>query len=298
MGQASRRSPVREATAEAASPATSPGRLAELATHHSKSVRAAVADNPAASDEVLALLADDIDPVVRMTAAQNEVPRPDLEEQLSRSPHSDVRSVLAQKYRCSAVNLPWSAQYRLAHDSEKEVRGRMAVTTNYLDVFMILMADPLPIVRAWCSQNPRITREQLNTQMADSSYVVRASVAGGWAARISSRPDDEQLTRLASDKSVVVRHNVVTRYDVPSTALALLRRDPDSAIRDEAKRVSRRKPVRIVIDNSPERKGSIDPGKGGVLVVGADFVMFDGDDFDLPPGQAAPDLNRADGSYR
>jgi hypothetical protein len=277
MGQARRRSPVKDATAEAASPATSHGRLAELATHRSRSVRMAVADNPAASDELLALLADDTDTVVRMIAAQNEVPRPDLEEHLSRSPHSDVRRVLADKYRWSAVDLPWSAQYRLAQDSEKEVRERMAATTNYLDVFMILMADPLPIVRAYCSKNPRVTREQLNTLMEDSSYVVRASVAGGWAARVSSRPDDEQLLRLAADKSVVVRHNVVTRYDVPSAALALLRSDPDAQIREEAERVFRRGPVRIIIDNS--KSGSQTPGRG-VLVVSGDLIRFDGDDFD------------------
>lgn len=248
----------------------------------------AVAGNALTPDEVLAQLAQDTDELVRLAVAGNPTPRPEFEEMLSHSTDPWVRAVLADKYRDSAVSLPWPVQRRLSRDPEKEVRQRTAVTTNYLDIFEALMADPLPMVRAYCPRNPRVTRDQLSTLMNDRSYVVRASVAGGWAADFGSLPDDEQLTRLASDRSVVVRHNVLTRYYVPPAALELLKRDHDDAIRREARRLIKRGPRRITVVDSLGPGGIMDIGEKTIKVVPN---KLSGAPFDTPPRTAAQDAS-------
>jgi hypothetical protein len=170
--------------------------LRSLSTHRSMSVRYAVADNPASDDETIALLLNDPNESVRYTAASNLAERPAL---------------------------PRDVQRALMTDTFAETRSRIAETTNQLDIFETLLQDSDERVRAACAANPRITREQMERLVTDRRWEVRASAA----ARGMRYPDEEQLLRLAQDRSVGVRWTVVYRPDRPRAALELIARDDD-----------------------------------------------------------------------
>lgn len=214
-----------------ASQTSDPAILRELGAHRSKTVRSAVADNPAADDITIAALLDDRSHDVRLAAAGNLTERPDLHERAARSSDAWVRAITAHTYAGQDDrSLALDVQRILADDSFAETRGRIAETTNDLDLFEHLMRDGSPTVRGWCASNPRITREQMERLVSDRRLEVRAAAA----ANGLRYPDDEQLLRLARDRSAEVRWAVLFRVDLPRAAVELITQDPDEMNRQHA----------------------------------------------------------------
>jgi hypothetical protein len=208
-----------------------PVRLRDLSRHGSQRVRQSVAGNPAADDDVIGLLLDDAVDLVRHRAASNLAERPKLQRLAVGSADNGVRWGLAATFRFRFDrSLPYDIQAQLANDDYFECRFMVAETTNFLDLFETLLSDPEPRVRAGCAANPRVTRNQMETLVSDRSAVVRMSAA----ARGQVYPDDEQLLRLARDRSANVRWNVIFRVDRPREALELLAQDSDEGNRHHA----------------------------------------------------------------
>lgn len=192
--------------------------------HRSRRVRSCAAGNPAIDDDLVELLLGDAVDVVRLSAASNLSERPALQPLAARSPDAWVRAVLAHTYRWHFDrSLSYDVQSALASDDFFEVRFRIAETTNYLDIFESLMADEEPRVRAGCASNPRISRDQMELLITDRRAVVRQSAAANGLLF----PDDDQLVRLATDRSASVRWNVIFRVDRPRRALELIAADDD-----------------------------------------------------------------------
>ncbi|PPF55999.1 hypothetical protein C5C13_11685 [Clavibacter michiganensis] len=208
--------------------------LRSLSTHRSMSVRYAVADNPATDDETIARLIDDPNESVRYTAASNLAERPALQQLVARSSDEWLRAALASTFLDQDDrSLPRDVQRALMADTFAETRSRIAETTNYLDIFETLLHDSDDRVSAACAANPRIEREQMERLITDPKWEVRASAA----ARGMRYPDDEQLLRLAQDRSVGVRWTVVYRPDRPRAALELIAKDDDEMNAHAAKSV-------------------------------------------------------------
>lgn len=206
-------------------------RLDDLGHHKSNSVRLAVAENPAANDDTIGVLLQDANNVVRLSAAGNLADRPALHPIALSSEDKWVRTVLAHTFaRRDDRSLPYDVQRALASDEFFETRERIAETTNYADLFESLLSDENPRVRGMCAANPRITLDQMERLVTDRSKVVR----GRAAALGLQYPHDEQLVRLAQDRSADVRWAVLFRPDRPRRAVELIGRDPDAINRQHA----------------------------------------------------------------
>lgn len=226
-----------EQESEEAATTTSIKRIVELAAHPSKKVRCAVADNPEASDQVIMMLAHDDVEIVRLSAASAASGRPALHEALSNSEEKWVRAILAHSAAIDMTNqLPRDVQLRFARDEFREVRERIAHTTEFLEVFELLLLDPDARVRGYCAINPRITESQMDRLVTDRSWMARASSTSGLRY-----PRDEQLIALATDKSEKVRWLALARIDTPTEVIGLALNDPSQHIRDEAKRILARR---------------------------------------------------------
>lgn len=207
-------------------------RLRRLAEHKSRTVRIAVAQNPAAHDETIERLLSDRDEVVRLASAGNLADRPRLHAMVAMSQEKELRAALARTFaRQDHRSLSYEVQAVLSKDPFSESRQGVAETTNYLDLFENLLNDGDPKVRAWCAANPRISREQMERLLTDRSWGVRAFTASA-GLRF---PDDEQLMRLARDRSASVRWAVLFRPRRPREALELLAEDPDELNRRHAR---------------------------------------------------------------
>ena len=207
-------------------------RLRELAEHKSKTVRIAVAQNPAADDETIERLLSDRDEVVRLASVSNLADRLRLQPVVARSQDKGLRAALARTFaRQDHRSLPYDVQAVLSKDPFSESRQGVAETTNYLDLFETLLNDADPKVRAWCAANPRISRIQMEQLVTDRSWGVRAFTATA-GLRF---PDDEQLMRLARDRSASVRWAVLFRPGRPRGALELIAEDPDELNRRHAR---------------------------------------------------------------
>lgn len=215
---------------EAAS-ARESARLRELAPHESKEVRVAVAANPLADNETIQLLLGDGDESVRLAAAGNLADRPKLQLAVVDSEDKWMRAVLAHTFlRQDHLSLPYEVQAALAHDAFDETRQRIAETTDFADLFEMLLEDATPGVRGWCAANPRISRAQMGALVSDRAWKVRAL-----AATLGLKfPDDEQLLRLARDRSAEVRWAVLSRVDRPREAIEILADDSDERNRRHA----------------------------------------------------------------
>lgn len=222
---------VRAAKLQAAS-SVEAATLRALAGHESRSVRIAVAENAATDDMTIrSLLVDDVD-VVRSAAADALRDRPQLHEVAAGSPDRWVRAILAHLYvEDDRRSLALAVQERLAVDPFGEVRGRTAQTTNDLQVFEALLADPSSMVRGMCASNPRISLDQMARLVTDRDRAVRAAAA----ANGLRYPDDEQLLRLARDRSAEVRWAVLFRPDRPRRAIELIAEDSDEMNRHHAR---------------------------------------------------------------
>lgn len=205
--------------------------LRALAEHEARPVRIAVAENVTTDDSTIGrLLVDDVD-VVRFAAAAALHDRPQLHEVASSSPDKWVRAVLAHLYSDDdQSSLALAVQQTLAVDPFGEARGRTAETTNDVQIFEALLADPSSTVRAMCASNPRISLDQMERLITDRSRAVRAAAA----ANGLRYPDDDQLVRLARDESVEVRWAVLFRPDRPRRAIELIADDSDDVNRYHA----------------------------------------------------------------
>ncbi|GAA4675993.1 hypothetical protein GCM10025780_20730 [Frondihabitans cladoniiphilus] len=262
-----------------------PDVLSRLATHRSPRVRDAVAANVASTDELILALSRDQHPIVLLTATLNAATRPNVDRELAQSENGNIRMVLANKYRFSRDSLPWDVQWKLAQDEKRVVRERTAESTNFADVFEHCMSDPDALVRASCARNPRADSNYLERLLRDTRAEVRASVAGGWHGRLGSAPTPDQLTRLAKDKSALVRYNVACRHMAPRAVWEELANDSDEMIRNEADRKLRGEglpseaDVALLQPISPLGFDSL----GRDLV----FQLFEGEPFDEPPAGSA-----------
>jgi hypothetical protein len=198
--------------------------LRSLSSHRSLSVRYAVASNAMADDATISNLLDDRVGSVRWAAASNLAERPALQMAVARSTDKWLRLALAGTFLDhDERSLARDVQCALMEDASTEIRSRMAETTNHLDVFETLMSDDDRRVRAACAANPRITLEQMERLVTDRNWEVRASAVGSGMRY----PDDEQILRLAEDRSAGVRWAVVFRVDRPRAALELIAKDRD-----------------------------------------------------------------------
>lgn len=187
-------------------------------------VRYAVASNAATDDETVSNLLDDPAASVRRAAASNLAERPALQMAVARSTDKRLRLALAGTFLDDDERwLARDVQCALMEDTSIETRSRMAETTNHLEMFETLLRDDDRRVRAACAANPRITREQMERLVTDRHWEVRASAVGSGMRY----PDDEQILRLAEDRSAAVRWAVVFRVDRPRAALELIAKDRD-----------------------------------------------------------------------
>lgn len=208
-----------------------PARLCELASHRSPSVRIAVAENGDTPDEAIDGLLKDPNEIVRLSAAGNLGDRPRLQRVALSSPDESVRSILAHTFaRQDDRSLPYDVQAALSRDESRETRQNLAETTNYIDIFRVLLRDADPEVRGVCARNPRITRSQMETLVTDPITRVRANAA----ALGLQFPDGEQLLRLARDRSGEVRWAVLFRVDLPIEAIEIIAQDRDPLTRQHA----------------------------------------------------------------
>ena len=208
-----------------------PERLQELATHKSSLVRCRVSTNPNTTDAMIEQLLADIDGNVRMWAASALAERPALYAYAAESPHRWVRASLATVFsRHDDRSLPYPIQRALADDEFYETRKGVASTTNFADIFDRLLADDDPRVRGWCAANPRIALNQMEQLVGDKSSTVRRLTA----ALGLRYPSDEQLVRLARDRSKEVRWAVLFRPDRPREAVEIIAMDSDDINRRHA----------------------------------------------------------------
>lgn len=217
--------------ADLASTSTDASALRDLSRHRSKAVRMSVAGNPAADDETIARLSHDADELVRLACAGNLANRPVLQRAAAASSEKWVRAKLAGTFaRDDKRSLPYDLQARLAGDEFRDVRGWIAETTNYRDLFDLLIVDADPRVRARCAANPRISRAQMELLVTDRQWGVRAYTASAGLRY----PDDEQIVRLAGDRSAEVRWAVLFRVDRPREAVEMITQDADEMNRRHA----------------------------------------------------------------
>lgn len=180
------------------------------------------------------MLLEDRDERVRWIAAHRLGDREHLQEAVARGGDTQMRIALASTFAwVDDRSLPEATQRILAADESREAREWVAQTTNLLSVFEVLMRDEDPRVRGRCAANPRITREQIERLISDSAWQTRSL-----AVQLGLRyPDDEQLIRLATDRSSSVRWFVIFRVDAPREAVELVARDADELNRHHAERL-------------------------------------------------------------
>lgn len=177
------------------------------------------------------MLSDPFGPV-RLAAASNLADRPALHPIAAASQDASVRGLLAATYALDddSRSLDRGIQVALAEDPSTEPRAWIAQTTAYLDLFEMLLRDDDPTVRGSCAANPRITREQMQLLVEDRiAKTRRLAVAFGLRY-----PDDDQLIRLASDRSAEVRWAVLFRVDAPRRAVEIIADDTDEMNRRHA----------------------------------------------------------------
>jgi hypothetical protein len=221
------------AEAEAEDPESDSARVWKLASHKSARVRHAVASNRAAENRTLRRLLDDQVPEVRMEAAITGRSRRELHSALVRHDDRSVRALFVWVLESDPHCIAYADQQLLAGDSFRDVRSALAGHTPYAGVFDRLLHDDDARVRGWCASNPRISLEQMERLVTDRAWNTRSlSVVTGLRY-----PTDEQLVRLARDRSAEVRWAVLIRVDAPREALEIIAQDSDDMNRRHAELV-------------------------------------------------------------
>lgn len=219
--------------AEAEDPGSDSARLWELAAHKSVRVRQAVAGNRGAENRTLSRLLDDEVPEVRLEATTTARNRRELHSALVHHDDKSVRALFVWVLESDPICIAHADQQFLAGDSFRDVRCALAGRTPYADVFDRLLHDDDARVRGWCASNPRISLDQVERLVTDRAWSTRSlSVVTGLRY-----PTDEQLIRLARDRSAEVRWAVLSRVDAPREALEIIAQDSDDMNRQHAERV-------------------------------------------------------------
>ncbi len=228
--------------ARARNPHTSAEELAELARHPISHVREAVAQNLAAPDHVLAVLADDELMFVRDAVPVPPRQAPRLLRQLladprgSSDPHVPVIALaeLATKeddlvpYAVAAH--PWAPAELLIQLSEHRysyTRMRVAEHAHTpVAVLATLSCDDAPMVRAAVARNPEAPGQVIEQLAEDPEDTVREAVA--------LRPGTSRavLDRLVADPDKYARRGICRNPAAPAELLEKLVSDPDRDVRE------------------------------------------------------------------
>jgi hypothetical protein len=182
--------------------------------------------------------------------------RPGLEASLSNSADEEVRAALAIAYGWAEGKLRRVTQQLLASDRSPKVRVNVARTTDYEDLFTALLVDADPDVRRNCAMNPRASRDHMELLITDRAWSVRR----GAVALGVRYPDEDQLLRLASDKSAGVRWAVIYNPRSPRAALEKIALDTDETNRAAAIHWLQYGPPYVRSAAEVERSTSATPG--------------------------------------
>jgi hypothetical protein len=213
---------INERVRVAAGTSTATATLSELASDKSPKVRQAVAKNPSTSTQVLNALVRDEKWAVRFAVAENPSPQA-LPVALAAS-DADVRGRAAQRDDLDMV----SAQLVL-RDPVHTVRERMAEVTQDASVVAALARDPHPAVRSTILLNPMLSETDAEMLASDPIARVRATAAG------CRRLRPETLSRMADDRSSLVRWSVLVDNPERLDLARKIAEDPDEMNADQAK---------------------------------------------------------------
>lgn len=219
-----------------------------LAVDTDPSVRQALALDPAAADQIVALLARDEEPDVRAAVATRPALDADVLDRLGSDSSSEVRQEVAQNLWTSPATLD-----RLAGDEDLCVRWHVlhhwAVPATALDTVADLQ---LAAVAERESRHPDVPAAVLLAlhREADekilSAVVRHDAVAPTTLARLAESPwagirravaadgrtPDETLRQLAEDPVAEVREAVAQREHLPAAVARRLATDPRSGVRE------------------------------------------------------------------
>lgn len=212
--------------------------LRMLATDRDSATREAVAANVSTPPDVLIALLGDSDFDVRRAAVTNPAAGLDVQRAACVSAPRDVREVLAQQ-----AGTPAEIVALLARDPAREVRELIAGSTADPAVLQVLLEDPHPYVRGEAAQNPHTTAAQRRRLTRDRAASVRASLVHGMARRGWDIPE-EDLLRLARDRSANVRFWLANLPGSTRPVYEILAEDPDDQIAVSARQWLRKPPRR------------------------------------------------------
>lgn len=213
---------INERARIAADKATATTTLRELASDRSPKVRQAVARNPSAPIDVLNALARDEKWAVRFAVAENPSPHA-LPVALGAS-DPDTRGRAAQRDDLDAASIQL-----LLHDPVHTVRQRMAEVTQDQSVAAALARDPHPAVRSTILLNPMLSETDVEMLASDPIARVRATAAG------CRRLRPEILSRMADDRSSLVRWSVLVDNPERLDLARKIAQDPDEVNASQAK---------------------------------------------------------------
>ncbi|MBM2614843.1 hypothetical protein JIG36_04635 [Actinoplanes sp. LDG1-06] len=222
--------------------------LRALAGDPDAGTREAVAANVRTPGEVLVALAGDRRYEVRYAAVGNPAAGDAVRETFCSSPYEDARLMLAQQ-----PGLPSAVVARLARDPARAVREFVAEHTDDPDALATLVEDGHPAVRAQAAQNRHTTEEQRRQLARDPAATVRSALLHAMARLGWVIPEDD-LLRLARDRSVNVRYWVAGLPGSTRAVYEILAEDPDDQIATNARRW---------LVPGPERGGFPDPRRLG-----------------------------------
>ena len=206
----------------ARNPNTSPETLAMLAKDIEWVVRASVAKNPNASPETLAMLAKDIEWGVRASVAENPNTSPDLLRILSKDEDGLVRISVAGNPNTSPETLAM-----LAKDLEWGVRASVAKNPNTSPDLLRILAkeDDEDSVRTYVAGNPNTSPKTLAMLAEDDDAHVLRTVAE------NPNTSPETLAMLAEDDEDSVSISVAGNPNTSPKTLAMLAEDDEDSVR-------------------------------------------------------------------
>ena len=213
----------------AKNPATPLSSLREMGGDRSAKIREAIAQNPAIPDDLLLTLSGDASTSVRQSAALSAQGRQAILLALAVSSDSAVREIVAGLNN-PAEQLDREIQDVLSQDYSWEARARIARSTQYRDLFERLLADAHPQVRGQSGANPRATLEDFERLTTDRSAVTRR-IAVAVGVRY---PSEDQLMKLARDRSAEVQWAVIARVGTPRAAVEIVAEEGDHMNRNQA----------------------------------------------------------------
>ena len=185
--------------------------------------KTSIASSETTPTQVLDKLAQDKNPYVRGTVAENGSASPETLMRLAQDKNLDVRGSVALN-----GSAPPEALARLALDRNNNVREAVAGhASTPPEVLVKLAQDRDPYVRYAVADNPKIPPEALVLMAKDRDEETRAMVADN-----DSTPP-ETLAQLAQDRNDDVRAAVASNRSTPPETLIELARDKDSYIRAE-----------------------------------------------------------------